>query len=404
MSRNRSMYKDVNDGARLKRGRQPHIGTNAYYEFGQHIPFFFTRDHAEHLGMYGMYRGGSAFLIASGPSFKNANQDLLRQPGVWTMTINNAVSSFRGNAGIIVDEPQRFNMSLFLDPKIQKFIPIDHFDRQLWDNRLVSDVDGQPVQMWELSQLKAGDCPNTIGFRRNEKFHAERYMTEDTINWGNHADICVCGKGQRGRRGDACPSCGRKDAFGSRSVMLAALRVLFLLGFRDVYLVGVDFEMTEDKRYHFDEARHKGAVNNNNNTYAKLKIWLGQLRPLFEEANYFIYNTNPDSKLDVFDKMTLEEAVARATAHIGDPAHERTNGMYADVPTKNAAGLPRDPNTLVQPTSMPTFTATPAAENLPPVPPEVQTDIAKNLPPLPTPQPSSSPPTATPLLEPQKTP
>jgi len=373
MARMESIYKDGNDTITTNTGRfrpppnQPAQGVCVSWEFGQHNPFFFTREKAEYLGLIGSYRGSSAFLIAGGPSFKGIDKQKLRLPGVWTMTINNATTSFRGNANIIVDEPQRFNMSTFLDPAIQKFVPIDHFESKLWDNRLVQDFNGNPVQMWELSDIVVGECPNVVGYRRNEKVAPWRFLYEDTINWGNHQDICLCGKGQRNNRGDPCPSCGRTGQFGGRSVMMSAFRVLFLLGFRTVYLLGVDFDMSPEKKYHFSEERHTGAINCNNSTYEKLQVWLAQLRPYFEAERFRVVNCNMQSKLDAFDKMPFEQALKEATEHIGDPIKERTMGMYADLAQKRGIPQPpqRDPYTTTPPTTPPTPTPTPTT---PPTP------------------------------------
>ena len=173
------------------------------------------------------------------------------------MTLNNACASWRGQANCTVDEPSRFSLSMWLDPTVQKFVPMGHFEKPLWDNRLLreepadaelpgagpSAPDALWRQRWELAGMKLGDCPNVIGYRRNEKFHAPRFLHEETVNWGNH-----------------------KKYGGGRSVLLAALRILFLLGFRRVYLLGVDFEMTPERKYHFPEDRSAAAIQNNHST------------------------------------------------------------------------------------------------------------------------------------------
>ena len=223
---------DLFNRIKFREGRYRHFGACVASEYYQMIPYFFTREGAT-IPLVGEHRGGSAFLLASGPSFNECDKELLKQPGVWVMTLNNAVASFRGNASCIVDDPSRFTLSMWLDPKIQKFVPMSAFEKPLWDNRLIALPNGQYQQMWQPANIKVGDCPNVVGYRRNEKFVAARYLYEDTINWGNH-----------------------KKWGGGRSVMLAAMRILFLMGFRNVYLLGVDFEMSEEKRYHFPEERH----------------------------------------------------------------------------------------------------------------------------------------------------
>jgi hypothetical protein len=223
------------------------------------------------------------------------------------MTLNNAVATYRGNANCIVDDPSRFSLSMWLDPTIQKFVPLAAFAKPLWDNRLLS-AKGKTEQQWCPTQIRPADCPNVIGYLRNERFNAARFLYEDTINWGCHA-----------RFG------------GARSVMLPALRILFLLGFRRIYLLGVDFEMTPRKKYHFSEDRPPGAIRNNMRTYAKLQAWLAALQPYFLKEGFIVRNCNPASKMTAFPFIPLDEAVAEATHALGNYSAERTFGMYKPI-------------------------------------------------------------------------
>ena len=246
--------------------------------------------------------GGTAFLIGGGPSVLSSDLQPLRSR--WTLTLNNGPATFRPNANCTVDDPSRFSLSMWLDPTIMKFSPMAHFEKRLWDNRRLK-VEGEWVQKWEPSALRVCDCPNVVGYRRNEKFHAPRWLYEETINWGNHAKYG-----------------------GGRSVLLAAMRIFFLLGFRRVYLLGVDFEMTPEKRYHFAEDRHAGAIRGNMSTYEKLQQWFTELQPYFLKEGFIVKNCNPASKLPAFPFMPYEEALEEASAHLGDYRNERTVGMY----------------------------------------------------------------------------
>ena len=333
MTRMTSLNKDRNDENALSWGRYKNMGACVAGEYYQHNPFFFTREGAE-VGLIGQYRGASAFIVASGPSFKDVDKHKVAQAGVWAMTLNNAVASFRGNAACIVDDPCRFTFSLWLDPKIQKFVPKSAFGKPLWDNRLLTLPDGTKRQMWQPAQVKVGDCPNVIGYRRNEKFIASRFLYEDTINWGCH-----------------------KKWGGGRSVLLAAMRITFLLGFRKVYLFGVDFEMSEDKKYHFNEERTPGAIRGNMSTYAKMKQWFAELQPHLLAENFVVKNCNPDSQLDAFPKMTADEAIAEATGSLGDVNAERTMGMYATYEEKFAPWQTEQVRTL-----NPSFAPKPVAQ------------------------------------------
>lgn len=305
----RSLSKDHNDKAALHSPNWRESETLKPAAFYQPVPFFFTRTGCP-LTLEGQYAGAHAFLIANGPSVLDFDLDSLRSR--WCMTMNNGPKTFRGNANCTVDEPARFNKSTWLDPTIMKFMPMAHFEKPLWDNRLIRK-DGANVQQWELSSLVAGDCPNVVGYRRNEKFHAPRWLGEETINWGNHAKYG-----------------------GGRSVLLAAFRILYVLGFRKVYLLGVDFEMSEERRYHFPEERTASSVRSNMSTYGKLQQWFTELQPYFLKAGFIVHNCNPKSRLTAFPYLPYEEALMRSYAHLGNVKAERTEGMYQKFEDKKA--------------------------------------------------------------------
>ena len=293
--RRRSLKNDKNDDAAFRHSRDRHMGVSISDEFYQPVPMFFTREGA-HLSLIGHYRGGHAFLICNGPSFASLDRTQLNKPGIMTFGINNGPKTYRPNFWTCVDDPVRFLKSIWLDPKITKFVPQAHFEKPIFDN-----------ETWEVMKTRVGECPNVIGYRRNEKFVAERFLFESSFNWGNH-----------------------KDFGGGRSVMLPALRILFLLGFRKVYLLGCDMKMTEKYAYHFDEQRSKGAVNCNMSTYDRLKSdYLPALKPVFDAEGFNVFNCNPNSELKVFPYLPFEDAIKEATKDLGDVPNERVWGMYS---------------------------------------------------------------------------
>ena len=295
MSQRRAIKKDRADDDIIRHGRDRHLGVCVSNEFYQRAPMFFSRE-AMNLELIGQYRGASAFLICNGPSFASLNHDLLRQPGIITYGMNNGPASFRPDFWTCVDTPARFLKSIWLDPKITKLVPMAHFEKNIFDN-----------EEWKMQNVKVGDCPNVIGFRRNEKFMANRFLFEDCMNWGNH-----------------------KDYGGCRTVILPCLHILFLLGFRKIYLLGCDLTMSTEYAYHFDEQRDKGAVNCNTATYRKMITeYFPQLKPFFDAEGFEIYNCNPNSALTVFPHVTFEDAIAEATSKLGDTMNERTWGMYS---------------------------------------------------------------------------
>jgi hypothetical protein len=203
-----------------------------------------------------------------------------------------------------VDGPGRFLESIWRDPKIMKFCGTGAWKKKLWDHGAWKDA-GYPEGNDFYSSAVVQDCPNVYYMRRNNNFDPKTFLTEDTINWGNH-----------------------KENGGGRSVFIATIKLLYILGFRRVYLTGVDFSMNGDYKYHFDEDRHKGAVSCNTGTYRKMISFFTQLIPYFKEANYNIYNCSPGSDLTLFQYMTLEEAVKIETSRLPNPEEERSEGMY----------------------------------------------------------------------------
>ncbi|MFT5471665.1 MAG: hypothetical protein ACI8UO_006802, partial [Verrucomicrobiales bacterium] len=226
----------------------------------------FLRDNAAALDLIDLHRG-SVFLILNGPSFDlRAQQLLANRPGVLTFGVNNGAHRFRPDLWTCVDDPARFLRSIWADGRITKFVPMAHYQKPIWDR-----------QRDAPSDERVKDFPNVIGYRRNEAFCPAQWLIEDTINWGNHTS-----------RG------------GGRSVMLVALRIAHLLGFRRVYLVGCDFHMSPESRYWFDEQRSARAIANNEHSYRILEAHFKALRPEFDRAGFEVFNCNPDSRLQAF--------------------------------------------------------------------------------------------------------
>ncbi len=239
-----------------------------------------------------LYRGQTLFLVLNGGSLKDFDFDKLKQPGICSFGVNNGAHGFRPQFWTCVDDPTRFLDSIWRDPGILKFVPQPHFDKPIWN----------PEQD-ALSNWKVRDFPNVLGYRRNERFQAAQWLHEGTINWGNHANYG-----------------------GGRSVMLAALRLAYLLGFRKVYLLGCDFQMDEQNRYWFDEERTPASIRNNANSYRIMTGYFEQLRPHFERAGFQVFNCNPESHLKVFPFADLDTALNQARVRTTG----RTRGMYVD--------------------------------------------------------------------------
>ncbi len=256
-------------------------------------PMFFTKNMAE-VPFVGRFQGASIFLIAGGPSFGKIDKSQLVRPGVLTMGINNSPKTFRPNMWTCVDSPSSMLASIWMDPKIEKIVPISHRNKKLFDSIKWKDVN-----------TLVGDCPNVFYYRRNEVVNTSQYLHEDTVNWGNHSNIG-----------------------GGRSVFLAAIRLLYLFGFKNVYLLGVDFNMNEKSKYHFPQDRADGSIRNNMNTYSSMNKWFTEMNKEFKALGYNVYNCNPDSKLTAFEHVPFDSAIAAATKNFPEVDKEKTDGMY----------------------------------------------------------------------------
>lgn len=293
-------HRDVADHQRLRHAREQHQGFPVGM-FLQTPPMLFTRDgHNVFLG--DMYRGQSAFLVCGGPSLKTHDLDLLNSRGVLTFAVNNAAAVVRPNLWCCVDDPTHFADAIWYDPGITKFVPLCHMEKHF----MVRDDHGELVK----SRQVVGDMPAVLGYRRNENFVADQWLHEDTFNWGNH--------------GKQVDSQGNK---GSRSVMYVALRMLYFLGIRRIFLIGCDFKMTYgEKNYAFTQDRSESSVKGNNSIYRILNDRLSQLTPHFIDVGLEIWNCTPESGLTAFPHKSYEDAIAEATSLI--PSKVETDGLY----------------------------------------------------------------------------
>lgn len=284
----RPSYLSDHDLNRLYWGRERGSGT-AIKNPARGSPMFF-RENGAAVDLIDSQRG-ACFLVLNGPSTATLNTSLLGLPGIASFGVNNGSHKVRTTYWTCVDDPKRFMSSIWADPKITKFVPMHHFAKPIWDTK--SGCAGSLVR----------EFPAVFGFRRNERFLASQFLTEDTINWGNHGDLG-----------------------GGRSCMLVALRIIHLLGFRRVYLLGCDFHMSDSEKYFFDEKRTKGAIAGNNSSYKIMMGYYEALAPVFNADGFMVFNCNKDSNLKVFPYADYYEAIAEHAIDTNDT----TDGMYVD--------------------------------------------------------------------------
>ena len=265
------------------------------------------------VSLAGFYRGRSAFLVLSGPSLNDMDLSLLGRRGIVTMGVNNSWAVHRPTLWTCVDAPGRFIDTGWKDPGVLKFVPTCQ-----WNKRLrVQNANGT----MRASAFTVRQMPAVLFFRRADHFDHERFLTGDSIPWGNDS-----------KHPDSL------GITGKRSVMLVAFRLLHHLGFGTVYLLGCDFKMDRDRKYAFAEHRATNAIRHNNVLYDSLSRRFEALRPHFERHKFRVVNCSPGSALDVFDRMDFAGAVAKAGAECGKPVN--TQGWYEPNPVEPAKAEP----------------------------------------------------------------
>ncbi len=235
--------------------------------------------------------GGSAFLIGGGPSANDLPLELFSRRGVWSLAVNNSAGHprIRPQAMVCSDPPKKFSHSVWLDPGIMKFVPTPKLSGRR--AKLRKKIDGVFSDLGK----KTSDCPNVWGFQRySYLFPDERFFLCDGACWGNHTS-------------------GVQKTRQPKTVctMLLGLRILYYLGARAIYLVGVDFAMTPDRGYSFGQSRDPGACASNNSQFAIVNQWLCQMQQngTFQRFGLSIYNCYQHSGLRAFPFVPFDQAV-----------------------------------------------------------------------------------------------
>lgn len=240
--------------------------------------------------------GGSAFLVCGGPSAEEQLPKLSRR-GVWTMAVNNAAGhGHRPQAMICSDPPMKFTHSVWLDPGVAKFIPTPKMKGRR--ARVRHKIDG----VFGRNDRSLMQCPNVWGFQRHSWLTPDdQFFLSDGAMWGNHDK----GTERTGQPKTVC-------------TMLLGLRLLYYLGARTIYLVGVDFRMAPDHGYSFAQGRTAGATQSNNSQFAVVNQWLCEMqeRGVFDRFGVALYNTCERSGLRAFPYVPIDRAVEEAVGII----------------------------------------------------------------------------------------
>ena len=155
-------------------------------DYNEYVPMFFNK-YRNPLSLEGRYCGASAFLVSNGTSLSTLDLNLLKRPGVMMLSMNNGASTLfkygiTPQLWTCVDDAGRFIKQIWLNPAITKFVPFSFFDKDayLWDNDNWCELKSKSGN--KESSITVADCPNVIGYMRNNKFAGHRYFTESSFN------------------------------------------------------------------------------------------------------------------------------------------------------------------------------------------------------------------------------
>lgn len=268
-----------------------------------------------------MLAGRPSFLVCGGPSANDLDLSLLRKRGLWSIAVNNMAAYFHANAFVCSDPPSKFHDGIWLDPTIMKLLPFPKLtDRSNRGSIRTKGKDGfSLIKKADGKYFCTADCPNVWGFgRRTWWGFDDTFFTDPEAAWGNGNTGVI-------RTGNPKVFC----------TMLLAIRLLYYLGSRRIFLVGVDFNIKSDAGYAFQQSRTPEAVNSNTQQYGVVNYGLCEMvrNGVFAKAGVEIYNCNPQSGLRAFPHVPYAAAVKSAL--VGFPTEPFDISGWYEKPQEN---------------------------------------------------------------------
>jgi hypothetical protein len=239
-----------------------------------------------------MLAGGHAFLLCGGPSAQCLPLERLAERGIWSMAINNMAAhpDIRPQAFICGDPPLKFHHNIWSDAGILKFIPTCKLMAKGGRYALRRKIGHVFVRSEETTR----ESPSVFGYDRGWWFRPdESFFLQPWASWGNND------KGVQFTGDSKC-----------MFTMLAALRVLYYLGARVVFLVGADFH--RDAGYSFNQVHRYGGQ------YPIVNRWLCRMvrDGVFRRFGLQVFNCYMMSGLQAFPYVPLCAAVKAAQHRI----------------------------------------------------------------------------------------
>lgn len=211
--------------------------------------------------------GQPVFLICGDPSASFTDWTQVRQSGVPSMCVNNATRTYWPEMWVGIDHPRYFDSKLWEDDNVLKFTTFAQSK--------------SPIPMNAPSVQTVAECRSTCLFKRTKPF------CRDAI-FGGDAGM---------------PPLAR------RFTMACALRILYLLGFRHVFLIGADFYQTPESPYAYHQRVSSSSVKRSNAHFHSLALRFSMMRQKFENRGFHVYNCSLESRLKAFDLVPIRQAL-----------------------------------------------------------------------------------------------
>jgi len=235
--------------------------------------------------------GRPSFLVCGGPSAKAYLHQLNRR-GVFSLAVNNAAGNVvRPQAFVCSDPPVKFTHSVWQDPGVMKFVPSPKMTKG-GRGKIRRKIDKHTFE----DAGTTAECPNVWGFKRDPFLTPnDQFFLQDGAPWGNQD----AGVTRTGQPKTVC-------------TMLLGLRLLYYLGSRRIYLLGVDFNMQPGAIYSFNQGKHDGGCVSNNQQYSVVNEWLCEMAQngTFKRFGLEIYNCFQTSGLRAFPFVQFSHALA----------------------------------------------------------------------------------------------
>lgn len=212
------------------------------------------------------YSGKDCFLWCGGPRLMCFDLAAIKETGIEIMAIQNA-GLYQPTLWTIHDSCEKFDSSIWENPHIQKFFSA-----------------GKIRKFYSSKKIRIGELENTVFFEVDTK-------SIDISNWLSSYKIQLAVQGE-------------ENIF--LCTMLQAINILWLLGFRNVYILGADFEMKQEVPYAYDFPVDERHVQINNERYLYINRYLSLLNVQFKANDFNVYNCDEQSKCTAFEYKSFD--------------------------------------------------------------------------------------------------